>query len=295
LPATPQVSLGMPVYNGKAFIREALNSLLAQTFTDVELIISDNASTDETEIICREYADKDARIRYVRQAENRGAAANFQFVLNEAGGEYFMWVAADDLQSPNFLESLVSALEEDADLVCVMSDVKNIDEHDKTLSISRLEDIRLTYVKRDWQKIRRRFFRNPTSNIFFCIYGLFKKQQLVKVSLNYHGKIKYAFSSEVPFLAQLALIGPIGSIAEPLKIYRRHDGSVYHKEQSAIQTSDRLKGFINVSILLLKIINKSHLSFNDKLTLYFTVVFGSIRWVISFVLRLVARFIPKYS
>jgi len=105
-PAAPQVSIGMPVYNGEPFIREALDSLLAQTFTDFELIISDNASTDGTEAICREYAVKDDRIRYVRQAENRGALANFQFVLDEAVGEYFMWAAADDVWDVKWIESL---------------------------------------------------------------------------------------------------------------------------------------------------------------------------------------------
>ena len=103
----PQVSIGMPVYNGAKFIHEALDSLLAQTFADFELIISDNASTDETEAICREYAAKDERIRYVRQTENRGALANFRFVLDEAVGEYFMFAAADDFWSPNWLEELL--------------------------------------------------------------------------------------------------------------------------------------------------------------------------------------------
>jgi len=72
----------MPVYNGEKYIREALDSLLAQTFTDFELIISDNASTDGTQVICEEYAARDPRIRYVRQRENRGAVANFRFVLD---------------------------------------------------------------------------------------------------------------------------------------------------------------------------------------------------------------------
>ena len=101
----PQVSIGMPVYNGEKFIREALDSLLAQTFTDFELIISDNASMDGTEAICREYAERDQRIRYVRQAENRGPAANFRFVLDEAVGEYFMWAAADDVWTSRFIEN----------------------------------------------------------------------------------------------------------------------------------------------------------------------------------------------
>jgi len=107
---SPTVSIGMPVYNGEKYIREALNSLLAQTFTDFELIISDNASTDDTEAICREYVARDPRVRYVRQSENRGAMANFQFVLDEAGGEYFMWAAADDRWDPDWLAALLSQL-----------------------------------------------------------------------------------------------------------------------------------------------------------------------------------------
>jgi len=102
----PQVSIGMPVYNGEKFIREALDSLLAQTFTDFELIISDNASTDGTEAICHEYAVKDTRIRYIQQVTNLGAIANFKFVLDGADGEYFMWAAADDVWDKNWIETL---------------------------------------------------------------------------------------------------------------------------------------------------------------------------------------------
>ncbi|OHB34086.1 MAG: hypothetical protein A2Y09_05285 [Planctomycetes bacterium GWA2_39_15] len=98
----------MPVYNGEKYIREAVDSLLAQTFTDLELIISDNASTDGTEAICREYAARDTRIRYIRQRENRGVVANFQFVLAKAIGEYFMWAAADDVWDIIYIETLLS-------------------------------------------------------------------------------------------------------------------------------------------------------------------------------------------
>ncbi len=103
----PKVSIGMPVYNGENFIRVALASLLAQTFTDFELIISDNASSDATEAICCEYAARDSRIKYVRQNENRGAIANFQFVLDKAVGKYFMWAAADDVWESSFVRFCV--------------------------------------------------------------------------------------------------------------------------------------------------------------------------------------------
>jgi glycosyltransferase involved in cell wall biosynthesis len=100
----PKVSIGMPVYNGQLYIRKALDSLLAQTFTDFELIISDNASTDGTLEICIEYAKKDCRIRLYRQKKNTGALFNFNFVLDRAISEYFMWAAADDTRSPDFIE-----------------------------------------------------------------------------------------------------------------------------------------------------------------------------------------------
>lgn len=105
-----RVSIGMPVYNGEKFLREALDSLLSQTYQNFELIISDNASTDETERICLEYAQKDSRIRYIRQLINNGPIANFQFVLDKAEGEYFMWAAHDDIWDSSFIEAGVDAL-----------------------------------------------------------------------------------------------------------------------------------------------------------------------------------------
>jgi len=281
-----QVSIGMPVYNGAKFIHEALDSLLAQTFTDFELIISDNASTDETEAICREYAAKDSRIRYVRQSTNLGAVANFKFVLDEAVGEYFMWAAADDVWRSKCIEHLIRVFDKNNHFCCVMSDVENIYQNSKNASvISELFDIRLDMVTDNWKGVRKRFFRNPTSNIYFCIYGLFKTGKLKKVDLNYRGMVKYLSASEIPFLAQLAILGQIGSIAEPLKIYRRHDASVFHQEQLNLQTRDRLFGFINVSYVLVQIISDSSLSVQEKIVLYVTVFSTGFRWFISFTLH----------
>ena len=110
----PKVSIGMPVFNGGATLREAIESLLAQSFTDFELIISDNGSTDDTEEICREYDAVDERIRYVRQPKNRGAAENWAFLLDQALGEYFMWAAHDDLWDPSYIHELTSVLDADS-------------------------------------------------------------------------------------------------------------------------------------------------------------------------------------
>ncbi|WP_407495136.1 glycosyltransferase family 2 protein [Pseudooceanicola sp. MF1-13] len=104
---SPAISIGMPVYNGADFLSEAVHSLLEQTFTDFELIISDNGSTDTTEVICRAFAEQDSRVRYVRQAKNLGAAGNFLFVLSQARAPYFMWAAHDDVWDRNWISELL--------------------------------------------------------------------------------------------------------------------------------------------------------------------------------------------
>lgn len=119
--AAPMVSIGMPVFNGEKFIGAALDSFLEQTFSDFELIISDNASTNGTERICREYAARDQRIRYVRQSTNLGPVANFKFVLDEARGEYFTWAACDDTRSSDFIALNFRFLSENPEYVASTS------------------------------------------------------------------------------------------------------------------------------------------------------------------------------
>lgn len=108
----PIISIGMPVYNGANFIKEALDSLLAQTFIDFELIVSDNASTDSTELICLDYQKSDSRIKYIRQTQNLGALQNFQLVLDEAVGECFMWAACDDKWNETWIFTLYEKLKQ---------------------------------------------------------------------------------------------------------------------------------------------------------------------------------------
>lgn len=109
----PRVSIGLPVFNGERFLAEAVESLLAQGFRDFELIISDNASTDRTGEICRRMAERDPRIRYLRQVRNIGAPANFTHVFDEARGDFFMWAAADDVWSANWLATILPLVEQE--------------------------------------------------------------------------------------------------------------------------------------------------------------------------------------
>jgi glycosyltransferase involved in cell wall biosynthesis len=106
----PRISIGMPVYNGERTVAAAIESILHQSWSDWELLISDNCSTDATESICRSYMVGDKRIRYLRQPKNLGAAANFRKVLDESRGEFFMWAAADDRRSDDFVEANIMFL-----------------------------------------------------------------------------------------------------------------------------------------------------------------------------------------
>lgn len=107
----PRLTVGLPVYNGARHLGASVESILAQSWGDFTLVISDNASTDGTEDICRGYARDDARVRYVRQPTNLGANANYNAVAGGLDTELFRWAAHDDLLAPDYLRACVAALD----------------------------------------------------------------------------------------------------------------------------------------------------------------------------------------
>lgn len=136
LPATrgqPRVTLGMPVYNGERFIEEALESLLAQTYENFELLISDNASTDRTTEICRDYASRDSRIRYRRNEKNLGFAINQNSVIQHATGEFFLLTHHDDVRLPTYLDRTIEVLDQDPGVVVCYTYTRDIDDHGEFL------------------------------------------------------------------------------------------------------------------------------------------------------------------
>ena len=120
----PKLSIGIPVYNGEKFIKKCLDSLLLQTFSDFEIIISDNASTDLTSKICEEYRKQDKRILFFKQKYNTRMVANFNFVLQQAKGEYFMWASTDDVWHSEFVERNIMFLEKNPGFVGSTSEIE---------------------------------------------------------------------------------------------------------------------------------------------------------------------------
>jgi glycosyltransferase involved in cell wall biosynthesis len=135
--APPRVSIALPVFNGERYLAQAIQSILDQTYRDFELIVSDNASTDRTEEICRSFEAQDTRVRYVRQPRNIGASPNFNICFALASGEYFKWAAHDDYLEPEYLAACVEALDAHPDAVLCQSLVRLIDHQDRLIEIHR--------------------------------------------------------------------------------------------------------------------------------------------------------------
>ena len=131
----PLVSIGLPTYNGARYIRELLESLVAQDYPNLEILVSDNASTDGTEGIVREVAARDSRVTFERLSANLGAAANFHRVLTAARGTYFMWASDHDLWDPRYVASAVEALEADPGAVLAYAHTMFIDAAGRELGI----------------------------------------------------------------------------------------------------------------------------------------------------------------
>lgn len=225
--AKPQLSIGLYVYNGERFLRGCLDSFLNQTFRDFELIVSDNASTDRTAEICREYASRDPRIRYYRSEKNMGAGWNCRRVCELANGKYFKWAANDDRCEPDFLRRCVEVLESDPGLVLAHSRTRVIDENGKHLEFYDHSALRMESpdpLVRFGDLILRH-------HRCYFIFGVIRLDVLRKVPPQ--GSFVHA---DRVILAQLALMGGYREIPEYLFISTQHVG------QSVASRPERLKG-----------------------------------------------------
>src|SRR5262249_2568633 len=109
----PSVSICLPVYNGENYVKQAIASILTQTFGDFELVISDNASSDATQDICQSAAQGDRRVHYHRSDINRGLVGNFNRLAQLANGDYLVWIGHDDVMAKEFIGRCVEALRDD--------------------------------------------------------------------------------------------------------------------------------------------------------------------------------------
>ena len=160
----PLVSIGIPTFNRPELLRQALESARSQTYPNLEILVSDNESTDaQTSKILAEASAIDFRIKTYRHKKNIGAAANFEFLLNSATGDFFTWLADDDLMHPTCIKLLVAAHKQNPRLVCAFSDVTILDINGHSLGTMKHAALKFSPYKSRAEKMRATFFSNPNS------------------------------------------------------------------------------------------------------------------------------------
>ncbi len=213
----PKVSIGLPVYNGQKYLDTAIESILNQTFTDFELIISDNASTDRTREICESYAAKDGRIRYLRNERNIGAGPNYNLVFHQALGEYFKWASHDDICAPEFLEKCVAILDRDPGVVVAFPQMVDIDDEGHTIGTRNISHIPRA-ERGAYPEPHRRFRRLiRTDYTVEEIFGVIRTAILRTTPL-----ILSYTDSDRTLLVELALHGRLEEAPEVLFYHRMH-------------------------------------------------------------------------
>jgi len=218
----PKVSLGMPVYNADRYLQGAIDSLLAQSFEDFEIVISDNASTDATEEICRAYMQKDDRIRYFRSRQNYGVIHNFNNAFRLSQGQYFKWAASDDVCGRDYLLRAVQMLDDDPSVVLVWAKTVGIDEGGERVplasEVSDLNSPRSVYSPDPVVRLRR-LLRNMWW-VDGPFYGLIRANALAQTRWLHPAHP----SGDQILLTELSLKGRFYEIPEEMFFARVHPG-----------------------------------------------------------------------
>jgi len=233
--STGLVSIGMPVYNGQRYIEQAIDSILSQTYENIELIICDNASTDKTEEICREYALKDSRVSYYRNKKNIGAYRNFNKSFSLSNGEYFKWASHDDVLGAGFIEESIKVLKRRDDVAICIPRYLYINENSDVTSGQNVHDISIaqdTYI----QRVKRFFnLQVASDDIVYAIFGLIRADVLRRTKL-WEGYV----SSEEILMLELLWYGKLVQIEKEEFKFRLHQESAFKKNRNP---KDRLKWF----------------------------------------------------
>ncbi len=210
---SPKVSIGLPVYNGERYLALTIDSILAQTFQDFELIISDNCSTDRSGEICRQYAEQDSRVRLFPSEVNKGAAWNFRRVFELARGPYFRWAPSDDVFAPESIAACVEVLDAQPDTVLCYPKTTLIDG---VGAVIKPYDDNLDL--RSDSPVERYRMAAHQIGLVNVMYGLMRTEKVRQTRL-----VKHYPGADVIFLLELTLYGKFLEINRPLFFRRMHE------------------------------------------------------------------------
>ncbi len=205
----PFVSIGVPVFNGEKGLARALDSLLGQDYPNLEIIISDNGSTDSTPEICRKYTQNDSRITYCRSEENLGLTWNFNRVFELSAGKYFMWAAHDDQRELSFVSACVEKMEQCPDaMLCQAHTAMFIEGREEMLCVAHLDSFEgVTGLVERYRETLKRF---PAT----AIYGLYRSSAMRKTQM-----FQKSIASDLAFIQELSIHGKFVQIPRVLFNY----------------------------------------------------------------------------
>jgi glycosyltransferase involved in cell wall biosynthesis len=261
----PTVSVGVPVYNARPHIAQALESILAQTYGDLEVVVLDNASTDGTTEICESFARADQRVRFTRSPINRGAFANYSEVFRRSYGSLFKWASANDWCSPGFIEACVTALGAQPDAVLSYPRTKLFSE-DLAAAIPYDDELNLQQDS-PVARVIRLLEGIHLNNV---LNGLIRRTALEQTQL--HGPY---YASDVVLLCELALLGKFIEIPEYL-LFRQMNPQTATKMMSVRErdayifghsmTSPRFSSW-RLRMALLGLVVRGHVNMSERLKL----------------------------
>ncbi len=245
---SPLVSIGLPLYNAGEHTRRILDNLTSQDYPNLEIVVSDNASTDDTWAICQEYASQDARIRLYQNETNRGYMYNFERVYRLAIGTYFMWAAHDDYWHPTFVSCCTVALEAHPTAVMCYTDQIHINEAAQEKKLCQYATMNLA-DKQVAVRVRNLLFSRPLPHAIF--YGLFRREMMLPAM-----PIPRVPSADIAFLFRVLLIAP--AIHVPEVLYERNvtGGVDFRKRMAMLRPGEKLPpNFVIVLQAIVSFIN----------------------------------------
>lgn len=272
------LSIGLPIYNGEEFIKKRIESILNQTFKDFELIISDNASTDNTQMICQACLKKDKRIRYIRHEENMGEIWNFNFILEKAAMKYFVMAAGDDIWSKEFLEKNIEFLEKNIEFVGSIGEVSLFNRNGNNVKlINNTKKFQYAMsINGDFEKRLSTYLKYNAATQY---YSVFKTEDIKFANFFYKNSDIKMWQSDFATILKILKRGKLNVDTE----------SFYHKEvtiqsKSIIQYM-RIMKFSTNEILFAKVIFSSWFLKEFGMKEYFknfhVLLFYNVKWLRS--------------
>lgn len=237
--ATPLVSIGLPTYNRAEFLRHTLDSLLRQSYSHLQILVSDDASTDHTRAVVEEAMVRDPRVRYHRYERNQGAIRNCEFVIEHAEGPYFLLMNDDDIAAPGFVARLMQELQADPNVHLAFCDFDVIDNAYQVIGRVRLEALRPDIR---WRDAQLDFWSFPYTTAAIAVNGLGLTAAVKRVRRPFSNTPRNMISGhEATYLAQIAMRGRIVTVPEVLfsrMVHRQTKSSLTQASSTGLSRAD---------------------------------------------------------